>query len=490
MPNRRTRLASLALAIVAASCAYDVVGLASDGGPRDGSVEERPDVGNDPDGGTVDVDGGDDADAGSTDLDAGTGDGGETDGGAQDAGEEPDPCAHFAAGVPRQLDANGSFALQLGGDDADHAYGVALLPGGDIVVAGLTQTAVSEAFLVRITKTGEVTSCRRFAAPGKDSWFDDVATSLDGDILAVGTTYGSFAPGVSAKSSDIIVVRVDDSGELVSRTQWDGTTRATPSADFGHQAAITPDGTNWIAGVSEADAPVNVPPGSHVPTVLRAVGDGSFHAIDSLTDDISSLPTAIAPWGNGIRLALRGSDPFRVETPPAGAYSTVLEILPDGTVERAAWEIGIHDASLGVTGIAPAGAAMALCASVSGSLESGSNDALVVASTTGGWSRVLATDTIDTPVGIGRCGADLCIAGHTLGALGISDRPFDHTLDLFTARFTSGGTPTISQLSLGADETAYDAAFPGDGIWIVGETTGDSARTLRGVSDALVVFVK
>jgi cysteine-rich repeat protein len=109
-----------------------------------------------------------------------------------------------------------SFSWRGGGDGPDHGRALARLPGGDLVICGLSTTDEhGEDFLVMRVTPGEAEPVwvREYNGPNVDAgddWCASVAVDAAGDIIAVGSEKTTASGGW-----DIVVRKVDEDGELL-----------------------------------------------------------------------------------------------------------------------------------------------------------------------------------------------------------------------------------------------------------------------------------
>jgi uncharacterized delta-60 repeat protein len=160
-------------------------------------------------------------------------------------------------------DGKQTVAFNLGGNNEDVAFGLALQADGKVVLAGTVDQAIAgdrDFGVARLNPDGSLD--HSFSGDGKQ-WiaFDlgggntdqasAVAIQSDGKIVVVGT---ATADGPS--NSNFAVARLNASGSLDSTFDGDGTRTiafdlGTSNIDFAHSVALQPDGRIVVAGGAE-----------------------------------------------------------------------------------------------------------------------------------------------------------------------------------------------------------------------------------------------
>lgn len=119
------------------------------------------------------------------------------------------------------------WSRQFGGTEEDRAYGVAVDPNGDVVVAGVAGAGSADVFVAKLSSTGEELWSKSLgdgAAQGASA----VGTDAAGNILLTGSFGGALDFGDGGKLSsagdlDLFVAKLDTNGShLWSRRYGDG----------------------------------------------------------------------------------------------------------------------------------------------------------------------------------------------------------------------------------------------------------------------------
>jgi len=140
------------------------------------------------------------------------------------------------------LDKQGNIKWQktYGGSNGDYANGVGIMPNGDIVVVGDTNSSgvgYYDAWILMLDKEGNIEWQKTYGGP-----YTDVATAVtvasNGDILVGGFT-GSFGNG----SVDVWVLKLDGSGNVVWQKTYGGKFDDVASA-----VALTPENDIAVVG--------------------------------------------------------------------------------------------------------------------------------------------------------------------------------------------------------------------------------------------------
>ncbi|ACS33477.1 ATP-binding protein [Thermococcus gammatolerans] len=132
------------------------------------------------------------------------------------------------------------------------ANAVALMPNGDIVIAGSIESkgkdAKSSGLVARLDREGNV-KWVRILGGGKGDRFNDVKVAPNGDIVIVGTTW-SFVSGWKDIKSRIWVLRLDSSGNI----KWQKTYGGSKDAKFerANAVALASNGDIIVAGYTES----------------------------------------------------------------------------------------------------------------------------------------------------------------------------------------------------------------------------------------------
>lgn len=230
------------------------------------------------------------------------------------AGETAGAFAGFAqAGIDdafvAELDEDGGLvgALQVGSGSADRGFGVAVLAGGDVVLAGLTTSVLpggpanpggADAFVMRLTPGAPWTVAWGPVAighPTEDVTLKGVVVATDGDLRVTGETDGGIGLGVfQGGGGDVYAARVaaaDGDVEWVSMVGGDGLDR--PAA-----LAAGPGGGAWVVGFTTSTDLGGTVVGTDA-LVARFDADGTV-------DTTATFGTEEYDAANGIAIAADG----------------------------------------------------------------------------------------------------------------------------------------------------------------------------------------
>lgn len=147
----------------------------------------------------------------------------------------------------------------LGGSQYDRGYSVAATPDGGYVLAGLTTSSdgdigmpsrgSSDIFLVKISSTGEVVWKVSYGGSQVDQP-SCITVTNDGDIVLAASTVsddGDFA-GLNKGFDDIVVMRFNEGGTMLWVKTFGGT-----GFDVANSVVVTPTGDLVIAGSTSSD---------------------------------------------------------------------------------------------------------------------------------------------------------------------------------------------------------------------------------------------
>ena len=145
-----------------------------------------------------------------------------------------------------KLTPNGSliWAKTYGGPKNDEANAIALTPGGDIVVAGWTESFGArdkDVWIFEISPNGSVVWQRIYGGPKIDE-ANSVAVAKNGDIVVAGYT-DSFGAG----RYDVWVLKLDPDGNVIWQKTYGG-----KKNDMALTVALTPGGDIVVAGWTES----------------------------------------------------------------------------------------------------------------------------------------------------------------------------------------------------------------------------------------------
>ncbi len=147
------------------------------------------------------------------------------------------------------------WTRQFGGGGNDFAAGVAVGPGGNVVITGAIGSGSilgyasgpfdwdpSNGFVRKYGPGGKLLSARRFGTSGTDIG-TDVAIDRRGQVFIVGVTDGTFAGQRSSGLEDAFLLKLTKSGRTAWVKQF-----GRPSSDFATGVAIEPRGNVYVVG--------------------------------------------------------------------------------------------------------------------------------------------------------------------------------------------------------------------------------------------------
>jgi hypothetical protein len=175
------------------------------------------------------------------------------------------------------------WSNQLGGSGSDRPTALASTADGGVVVvghtessfAGLSNAGKEDAFLIRFDANGDILWSRSVATPGPDHAYG-VHVLPDGDVLVTGRMAGSDWTLTSGDPGDAFLARYDENGNL----RW--LQRFGSSAyEYGRSIAVTAKGDIIVSGRSEGNFQGLTNQGGFDGFVSRFSSDGS-HQVSKL----------------------------------------------------------------------------------------------------------------------------------------------------------------------------------------------------------------
>ena len=141
-----------------------------------------------------------------------------------------------------KTDSNGNLEWErfIGGGSGDYALGVCEAPNGDIVATGRTQTFGWDAFLVRLSPSGDSLWARGLGDGQQDDGSDVMALTDGSGFIFTGLHYDPSNGG-----SNVFLARADNDGNIVWWRNYGG-----EDEEFGESLAMTPDGGYVIGGMT------------------------------------------------------------------------------------------------------------------------------------------------------------------------------------------------------------------------------------------------
>lgn len=151
--------------------------------------------------------------------------------------------------------ASGPTGWQTGTSGNDLAGGIASGPDGSIYQAvavegalnGQTHRGGLDMAIIKYGPDRAIEWLRQLGTSGNDRPYGLILTPQQ-EVIVVGYTQGSFEGADAAGGDDIVVFKLDASGELLWTTQF-----GTPEADRGYAIAPGPDGSILISGYTKGE---------------------------------------------------------------------------------------------------------------------------------------------------------------------------------------------------------------------------------------------
>ena len=261
-----------------------------------------------------------------------------------------------------------------------------------------------------------------------------MATSPDGDIWVVGTTYGTFPGTSSAGGRDAWVRRFAPNGDV----RWTAQI-GTAGAESAFGIAIDRTGRPWIAGGTTGSFPDAANRGGEDAYAARLTVAGAVmrvHQAGSKKDDVATGLAAAPEGGVTASIVTDG----RLGGGPAGPEATVVRSIR--ATGSARWTVrfdGPGDVRPRDIAARPGGGYVIAATTdgvFAGATPAGGSDAVaIVIGSTGGLVRVRLVGSVADEVGTGAAIAKsgrFVLTGLTTGALGAASNAGG--ADLFTAR--------------------------------------------------------
>ncbi|MDX2054204.1 MAG: SBBP repeat-containing protein [Polyangiaceae bacterium] len=168
------------------------------------------------------------------------------------------------------------WTRQLGGPANDQGVGVATDLTGNVLVSGLTQSALvalyggRDVFLASWSTSGSLNWVRQWGTSA-DEWIPTVTVDpVSGDIFVVGQTDGASESNVQQGSGDIFISRWTPLGDLIWVKQW-----GSGGADTPYAALVSSGGSLYVAGFTGGALPGAASFGGWDALIARWTLDGS-----------------------------------------------------------------------------------------------------------------------------------------------------------------------------------------------------------------------
>jgi hypothetical protein len=208
-------------------------------------------------------------------------------------------------------DGNLEWISQVGTDAADWGQGSSLAPDGGLYFTGYTEGVLGDAhagrkdaFVVRMSPSGDIIWTRQFGTPELD-WPQGVGTTADGGVLLAGSTEGSLG-GPNAGLRDAFVASYDADGNQRFITQF-----GTAGTDSVFEVRAV-DG--WVVATGSTDGDLGGASGERDGLLVWLDTDGAVVAFDQLgspgVDDLTGL--AVSANGNVFYSGATFADLFAV----------------------------------------------------------------------------------------------------------------------------------------------------------------------------------
>jgi len=167
------------------------------------------------------------------------------------------------------------------------ANAVALMPNGDMVIAGSIkpegEDAKSSGLVARLDREGNVKWVRIFGGNESD-WFNDVKVASNGDIIVAGYTW-SFGAG----KENFWVLRLDENGNVKWQKTYGGS-----DEDYAEAVALAPNGDIIVAGCAGSFGA-----GYKDAWILRLDGEGNIKWQKTYGGEYWEVGEAVAVAPNG-----------------------------------------------------------------------------------------------------------------------------------------------------------------------------------------------
>ncbi len=222
------------------------------------------------------------------------------------------------------------------------AKAVALMPNGDIVIAGSIKPkekdARSSGLVARLDREGNV-KWVRILGGNKDDEFNDVKVAENGDIIVAGYTYSFGAGGY-----DFWVLHLDENGNIKWQKTYGGS-----GGDKAYALALAPNGDIIVAGETHSFG-ANTPNFSNL-WILRLDGEGNVKWQRTFEGHYADWARAIAVAENGDFIIAGLTFSFG-----AGGYDAwILRLDANGNVKWQKTYGGSNDDSADAVALAPNG---------------------------------------------------------------------------------------------------------------------------------------
>jgi hypothetical protein len=323
------------------------------------------------------------------------------------------------------------------------------LPGGDYVIVGAASpddVTYVDGFAARVGSDGTLRWVHRYGGPWEDT-FEDVAVLPGGDVIAVGTTQSHGEDPLTSAAEAGYLVRIGAAGQVIWSRHAERPEPATSPRVYRLVAvATTPDGAVIAAGTYGVDV-------DNGQMVMRVSATGSTEWLATVRfDDVEQVrDLAVLADGTivlaGMQAALVGSD-FR-------PFATLAAVEPDGDGVRWATRARYGNAGVFRSKVTPAlagGVLWLLRSSLVDGIELDRVAAADGAITAGGRSgRVSAV--VDTPSGPVVVGQDYDgdYAPRVAGLDGtLAAERFDHRLEAMAEQFENTGIDVVAEPGGGA----------------------------------------
>lgn len=251
----------------------------------------------------------------------------------------------FAAGGSSLL-----YSTYLGGDDADYAYGLALMATGNVVITGETYSgdfpvmnpihsnqSGTDAFVTTLSNDGQaLVGSTYLGGSGDDKGFD-VAVDANDDVYVTGSTYATDFPTERPLQANISGGADAFVAKLTGGTLAYSTYLGGSGADNGHGITVDEMGDAYVTGITEsgnfpAGVPLAASPGGVTDVFVVKISDEGDEEIPPVAD--SNLAGS-AKTASHLVLGPNEELTFTIRLHNSGleaTTATVTDALPDELV--------------------------------------------------------------------------------------------------------------------------------------------------------------
>ncbi len=380
--------------------------------------------------------------------------------------------------VPLVIDPLLAWTTYLGADGSDQAYAIALDSGGNVYVAGFSDTAWgspvqaytsgNDAFVAKLTTDGSLLWNTFLGGSGSDYGYA-VALDPGGNVYVAGYSNATWGSPVQAYTSgnDAFVAKLTTDGSLL----WN-TFLGSRGTEVGYDIAVDSGGNVYVAGVSNATwgSPIRAYTSGNDAFVAKLTTDGSLVWNTFFGGSGSDYGYAVAldpganvyvagysnaTWGSPIRAYTSGNDAFVAKLTTDG--SLLWNTFLGGRGTEVGYDIAVDSGGNAyVAGVSSATWGSPIRAYTSG------NDAFVAKLTTDGslvWNTFFGGSGFDYGYAVALdSGGNVYVAGYSNATWGSPVRAFSGGIDSYVTRLTTDGS-FLWNTFLGGSGGAYAQAI-------------------------------